>query len=145
MHGSPSAGLHAADAIQTPFGADNASPARERNGVEDAHADRLSSHAAAGTSRQGARSPYIISRAVPSDAELSQLLLERLRQTADAETRVLEGLNVSADSFYSSQVRRAPQLLWCRHSAHILACCSKQAPASLRLPCSSCGCCVCKQ
>ena len=72
--------------------------------TEQADANRLSSHVAATPTRQGIRPPYIISQPVPSDPELSGLLLEKLQAAATEDASILQGLNVSADSFYSSQV-----------------------------------------
>ena len=65
------------------------------------------------TSSQGTRPPYIISQPVPSDPELSGLLLEKLQAAASRDTSVLQGLNVSADSFYSSQVH-------CTAAVHVM-------------------------
>ena len=86
------------------FGSHDATSEAGSQSIEQADPDRLSSHEAATTSSQRPRPPYIISKPVPSDAELSGLLLEKLQAAASGDTSVLQGLNVSADSFYSSQV-----------------------------------------
>ncbi len=95
------------------FGSRDETSEAGSQGTEQADADRLSSHGAATSSSQGTRPPYIISQPVPSDAELSGLLLEKLQAAASRETSILQGLNVSADSFYSSQVQ-------CTAPVHVL-------------------------
>lgn len=54
--------------------------------------------------------PYVISRCVPADAELSRLYAEALRECVAGheevkDARVVEGIGASADSFFSSQGR----------------------------------------
>jgi len=49
--------------------------------------------------------PYIISKPVTANAELSKSLLEHMRK-ALGEQRVFEGMDAMADSFYSSQGRQ---------------------------------------
>ncbi|KAL1496552.1 hypothetical protein AB1Y20_014158 [Prymnesium parvum] len=56
----------------------------------------------------GGGSPYQICSVVPADAELSAAVLRELRAELGEEAAVVEGLNVSACSFYSSQGRRDP-------------------------------------
>ena len=109
-HGFPFASKRAKSSLMAcrrdpdAFGSHDATSKAGSQSTEQANADRLSSHEAATSSSQGPRPPYIISKPVPSDAELSGLLLEKLQAAASGDTSVLQGLNVSADSFYSSQV-----------------------------------------
>ena len=55
--------------------------------------------------QQSQTEPYLIFRPQPADAQLSAALVSELSAEIGAE-RVVEGLNASADSFYSSQGRR---------------------------------------
>ena len=48
---------------------------------------------------------YHFSKPVPADGEMSALLVENLRASLDDTTPVVEGLDVTACSFYSSQGR----------------------------------------
>ncbi|KAJ3076418.1 hypothetical protein HDU98_003281 [Podochytrium sp. JEL0797] len=52
--------------------------------------------------------PYILSQPVRPDAGLSNALLARITESAGKEN-VATGLNVTADSFYSSQARQDPR------------------------------------
>lgn len=57
---------------------------------------------------RGAGEPYQIHRISPADSTLSELYATKLRELIGAES-VVEGVNVTADSFYSSQGRVDPK------------------------------------
>ena len=57
--------------------------------------------------------PYVCSLPVPADPQLSAILVAQAAALVGGD-RVVEGLNASADSFYSSQVR-APAACACVH------------------------------
>jgi uridine phosphorylase len=52
-------------------------------------------------------SPYVCTRIAPANADLSALLSEKIGQNL-GEDVVVEGCNVTADSFYSTQGRQDP-------------------------------------
>ncbi|KXZ47755.1 hypothetical protein GPECTOR_33g637 [Gonium pectorale] len=69
------------------------------NGSANGHANGHSGAAAA-----GGRKPYAVALPVPADPQLAALLSEEAARVVGA-ARVVQGLNASADSFYSSQGR----------------------------------------
>lgn len=56
--------------------------------------------------KRGDVAPYTFSEIAPADAALSALLLSEMKERVGAVAPVIEGVNVTADSFYSSQGRR---------------------------------------
>ncbi|KAJ3055990.1 hypothetical protein HK097_008479 [Rhizophlyctis rosea] len=64
---------------------------------------------------ESGKPPYRISGVCPADAELSEVLLDRLRSQL-GESRVHAGLNATADSFYSSQGRTDPSFYDFNHN-----------------------------
>lgn len=60
-------------------------------------------------SAENATTPaYTLSQSVPADAALSAALLQALQSVVGPGDLVAQGLNASADSFYSSQVWECP-------------------------------------
>eukprot|EP01156_Anaeramoeba_ignava_P010359 Anaeramoba_ignava/a479501_179.p1 GENE.a479501_179~~a479501_179.p1 ORF type:complete len:321 (-),score=55.88 a479501_179:124-1056(-) len=51
--------------------------------------------------------PYILTKVIPSDPELNKAILSELKEKL-GEEKVHEGVNITADSFYSSQGRLNP-------------------------------------
>ncbi|KAI9217542.1 nucleoside phosphorylase domain-containing protein [Blastocladiella britannica] len=54
------------------------------------------------------RGPYSLTTPVTADAELTQALVKSLSQYVPASADVVTGLDITADSFYSSQARQDP-------------------------------------
>lgn len=58
--------------------------------------------ASSGSAKSAGESPYIFHEIAPANADMSASLLKELTESCGVE-RVHAGLNVTADSFYSSQ------------------------------------------
>ena len=62
--------------------------------------------------------PYILTQPIAADAQLSKLLFDQCIAAVGGDA-AQQGLNATADSFYSSQVRLKPQPGHCLHQLQL--------------------------
>ncbi|KAI9152519.1 hypothetical protein H9P43_009310 [Blastocladiella emersonii ATCC 22665] len=72
--------------------------------------------------------PYTLSKPVPADAELTSALAKALAAHVPESVNVVTGLDITADSFYSSQARQDPSFR--DENAHLFSYLTHRYPAA---------------